>query len=51
MINRIPKKYRQKYAKPKSWDAEVMTYAFKIIGPIALFFIAAIGFDIYSLIR
>ncbi len=51
MIRRIPKKYRHKYAKPASFDTEIVAFAIKVVGPVALFFVAAIGLDVYSLIQ
>ncbi len=51
MIRRIPKKYRHKYAKPTSFDTEIVTFALKVVGPVALFFVAAIGLDVYSLVQ
>ena len=51
MMRRIPKKYRHKYAKPMPFETEIVTFALKVIGPVALFFVAAIGLDVYSLIR
>ncbi len=51
MIRRIPKKYREKYAKPRPFETELVVFAAKVLGPVALFFIAAIGLDVYSLIQ
>jgi hypothetical protein len=48
MIQRLPKKYREKYARPRGLGGQVLFFAFKIIGPVALFFIAAVGLDVYS---
>ncbi len=51
MIHRIPKKYREKYAKPKGVGWSVLSFALKIFGPVVLFFVVAVGLDVYSLIR
>ncbi len=51
MIRRIPKKYRQKYAQQRGVDTELLVFAFKVVGPVALFFMAAIGLDVYSLLK
>jgi hypothetical protein len=49
MLQRLPKKYRVQYERPRSVAGQVLFFAFKIIGPVALFFIAAIGMDVYAL--
>ncbi len=51
MIQRLPRKYREKYARPRGIGGQVLFFAFKVIGPVALFFIAAIGLDAYSLFQ
>ncbi len=51
MIRRLPKKYRSKYARPKSVAVEIVFFACKVVGPVALFFIAAIGMDVYSFVH
>jgi hypothetical protein len=49
MINRIPKQYRRKYEKKQGWDEELIRFTVKIVGSAALFFLAAIGLDVYRL--
>ena len=51
MIQRLPRKYREKYARPRGLGGQILFFAFKVIGPVALFFIAAIGLDVYSLFQ
>lgn len=49
MINRIPRKYREKYKQKPSWDEELVQFAVKVVGSASLFFLAAIGMDAYRL--
>lgn len=49
MINRVPRKYRQKYKKKTGWDEDLVVLAVKTVGSTALFFMAAIGMDAYRL--
>ena len=51
MIQRLPWEYREKYARPRGLGGQILFFAFKVIGPVALFFIAAIGLDVYSLFQ
>ncbi len=51
MIQRLPKKYRAKHARKRGMSGQILFFAFKVIGPVALFFIAAVGLDAYSLLR
>lgn len=51
MFTRLPKQYRAKYSQPQAASVVILNTVMKILGPVALFFIAAIGFDVYSLIR
>lgn len=51
MIQRLPREYREKYARPMGIGGQVLLFAFRVIGPIALFFIVAIGLDVYSLFQ
>lgn len=51
MMQRLPRKYRAKYERPTAVGGQVLLFAFKVIGPVALFFVAAIGLDAYSLFR
>lgn len=51
MISRLPKKYREKYKKKRSWDTELVLFAVKIIGSTALVFVVAAGVDVYHLIH
>lgn len=51
MINRLPKKYREKYKKKRGWDEELVIFVFKIVGSTALVFIVAAGVDIYDMIH
>lgn len=51
MLTRVPKKYRVKYAKQPASSVVILTTILKILAPAALFFIAAIGLDVYSVIR
>ncbi len=50
MIHRLPKKYREKYKKKRTWDEDVIMFVMKIVGSTALLFIVAAGVDIYHLI-
>lgn len=49
MINRVPKKYRQKYNKKRGWDEELVLFAVKTVGSAALFLVVAFGMDAYRL--
>ena len=51
MIHRLPKHYRKKYKKERSWDEELTLFIFKIVGSTALLFIVAAGVDIYHLMH
>lgn len=41
------KQYKHKYKKKMSWDEELVYFAVKAVGGVALFLIFAIGVDIY----
>lgn len=51
MISRIPKKHRHKYKKELGWDEELVRFAVKVVGSASLFFLAAIGLDIYTFLK
>jgi hypothetical protein len=51
MINRLPKKYQKKYKRERSWDEELIMFAFKVVGSTALVFIVAAGMDVYHLLH
>ncbi|MBP6929646.1 MAG: hypothetical protein KBB77_01790 [Candidatus Moranbacteria bacterium] len=51
MIHRLPKKYKEKYQKTRTWDEDLIFFVFKIIGSAALLFIVAGGLDIYHLMH
>ena len=36
---------------PQGFSGQVLFFACKVIGPVALFFVSAVGFDVYSLMR
>lgn len=43
----MKKTYKQKYRKKLGWDEELVFFVAKIIGSTVLFFIIAIGVDMY----
>ncbi len=49
MISRIPRKYRHKYKKKHSWDEELTFFVFKLVTTTVLFFVVAVGADVYHL--
>jgi len=51
MLSRLPKKYREKYTKEKSWDEQVLFFVFKVVGSTALLFVVAAGVDVYHLMH
>lgn len=51
MIGRLPKKYRKKYKQKLGLDEELVFFAVKTVGSAALFFITAIGIDVYRLLH
>lgn len=51
MIHHLPKHYRKKYKKERSWDENILLFIFKIVGSTALFFVVAAGIDIYHFVH
>lgn len=51
MINRLPKKYREKYKKKRDWSEDVASFVLKVVGSTALLFVVAAGVDIYHLMQ
>lgn len=47
MINGLPKQYRHKYEKELGWDEKLVIFAAKAVGSAVLFFLFAVGVDIY----
>lgn len=47
MMGRLPKAYREKYKRARSWDEDLVFFAVKAVGSAALFFLIAIGIDVY----
>jgi len=45
---RLKKEYREKYKKKLGWDEELVQFAFKTVGSAVLFFVIAIGLDVYQ---
>lgn len=43
----MKKGYKHKYQKTLGWDEELIRFAAKIVGSAALFFVIAIGMDMY----
>ncbi|MBI2439346.1 MAG: hypothetical protein HYV45_01945 [Candidatus Moranbacteria bacterium] len=39
--------HRKKYKKKLGWDEELIRFAVKIVGSAALFFLFAVGVDVY----
>ena len=42
-------KYKQKYKRPLSSDEELTFFAAKVVGSAVLFFVLAVGIDVYRL--
>lgn len=42
---------KQKYQVKRSWDEELMIFVIKIVGSAVLFFIIAIGVDVYRFLN
>lgn len=51
MFSRLPKEYRHRYTKEKSWDESLVLFVVKIVGSTALFFVIAVGIDVYRLLH
>jgi hypothetical protein len=51
MFSRLPRKYRKKYKKELGWDEEIVLFAFKVVGSATLFFVVAVGVDVYRLMH
>lgn len=51
MFGRLPKKYREKYAKPRSWDEELIIFAAKVVSSTVLLLLVAGGIDVYRLLH
>lgn len=51
MISRIPKQHRHKYKKERGMDEELVIFAVKVVGSASLFFVAALGLDIYTFLK
>jgi|GEM_PF-2057700 len=51
MINRLPKKVREKYKRKLGWDEELVLFVMKVVGSTILFFVMAISVDIYQLVH
>jgi len=49
MIGRLPKKYRHKYTKELNWDEALVYFAVKAVGGVVVFFMFALGVDVYYL--
>lgn len=49
MLRPLPKKYRHKYKKELSWDEEVVIFIVKAVSSVTLFFMVAVGMDVYHL--
>jgi hypothetical protein len=43
------RKYKNKYKKELTWDETLVYFVVKVVGLTALFFIVAIGADVYRL--
>ncbi|MGK2848607.1 MAG: hypothetical protein ACSLEX_00870 [Minisyncoccota bacterium] len=41
------KKYKKKYKKKLGWDEELARFVVKIVGSTVLFFLIAVGVDVY----
>lgn len=46
----MKKAYKQKYKKNLGWDEELIFFVAKIVGSTVLFFVIAIGIDIYRFV-
>ncbi len=51
MIHRLPKKHKEKYKKERSWDEELIYFAFKVVGSTVLMFVVSAGLDVYHLMH
>lgn len=43
--------YKKKYARKRDWDVMLFHFSAKLLGPLLLFFLVAVGMDVYRLLH